>query len=99
MWSFLRVCPAVTNQTIPPSEGFAAVVTTVWSFPRVCQKMACYITCTLCRVLAPLTLVVVIPADAVMTTLHVFVQMILFQTRVVAVETVELHVFTCGAHG
>ena len=95
--SLSGVYTAVDRQSTPLSKRPAAVVTAVRTFSRVCPTMASHISHIVCGVLAPLTLVSPVSADVAVTPLHVSVQTILSQTRVVAVGTVD-RASTWGTH-
>lgn len=85
-----RVHQVMTGQVIQPTERLLADITLVWPLPRVRPAMACEIACDVGGVRAPLTLVSAVPADVAVATLHVSVQTLLPQTRVVAVGTVDV---------
>ena len=94
--SLTCVQEAMTLQTTELSERLAAVITAVGPLPRVYETVACHVSHTVCGVLAPLTLVPAVSADVAVTPLHVRVQVILLQIRVVAVGTSDHGVAGCG---
>ena len=79
-----------------------AVATAEWPLLCVYFPMTCHKRIVVRGVFAPLTLVSAVPADVAVTLLHVFVQMILSRTCILAVGAVmqlRFHVFTWGAQG
>ena len=87
--SLSGVYTAVDRQMTQLSKRLATVVTAMRTLSRVCSTMASHISLIVCGVLAPLTLVSPVPADVAVTQLHVFVQTILSQTRIIAVGTLN----------
>ena len=87
--SLSGVYTAMDRQGTQLSKRPATVVTAVRTLPRVRSTMLCHVSHFVRGVLAPFTLVPPIPADVAVTPLHVSVQTILSQTRVVALGTVN----------
>ena len=96
VWLLTSVYQVVTGHVTRLGERLAADIAPVWPLSRVRPAMVCEMACLVGGVLAPLTLVSAVPADVAVTPLHVSVQTILSQTRVVAVRTVDVGAATWG---
>ena len=90
----IGVHAAVSRQTIETGERLATVVTSVRLLSRVGDKMVSQMIPRVRGVLAPLALVLAVPADVAVTVLHVFFQVILSKTHEVAVNAAD-HETTC----
>ena len=89
VWSLICVYAAVFRQITVLSERLTTDVTAVRPLSRVSDKMPPQMTTIVRGVLAPLALVLAVPADVAVALLHVFVQMILSQRHEVAVITAD----------
>ena len=76
------------------SERLAAFIAAVRSLSSMSDAMVLDVLRMVRGVFAPLTLVLAVPADVAVKSLHVLVQVILSQTLEVAVDTTE-HGATC----
>ena len=92
--SLICVYAAMSRQTRELGERLATVTTSVRPLPRVSDKMVSQMILPVRGVLAPLALVLAVPANVAVTVLHVFFQIALSKTREVAVDAAD-HEATC----
>ena len=89
VWPLSRVHKSVSCETIEPSKRLAALITSVWPLSRVSETMASHSILIMCGILAPLALVLAVLAGGAEVLFDVFIPMILFHTRGVALDRAD----------